>query len=218
MIYFLVTCSLVDKHPTPWIIKLPESYRIKEYAIGIESILKLSATVPNSRVILIENNGPRHTFLSLYPKHTKGCELFYTQNNSLETINKGIKELKDIKDCIDHYKIQDDDFIVKLSGRYQVLENSPFLEILKTLPNHVDCMLRYGSFNGIASPVKMKDCITGLIGMRCKFVKQIETPDETDPVEWKWASVTYSIDDTRIVIMNRLGLSMRPMNTAPLTV
>ena len=207
MIYFLVTCSLIDKHPTPWIIKVPEEYRTQEYAIGIETILNISRHIPNSKVILIENNGERSTFLDLY----KGCQVFYTNNNTIKTKNKGIKELKDIKDCIDHFKLKDDDFIVKVSGRYKVMDNSPFIQRLNNLVN-VDCILRYGSFNE-PSDTKVKDCITGLIGMRVRYVKQIEEPHENDPVEWKWAWVTYSMDDTKVVALKNLGLYMIPMNT-----
>jgi len=212
MIYFLVTCSLINKHPTPWIIKVPEEYRIQEYAQGIEAILNISKHIQGSKVILIENNGQRKTFLDLY----KGCQLFYTNNNTIKTKNKGIKELKDIKDCIEHYGIQEDDFVVKLSGRYLIMDNSQFVQKLHTLSS-VDCIVRYGSFNK-PSDTKVKDCITGLIGMRAKYVKQIEEPHENDPVEWKWAWVTYQIPDDRIVVMNNLGLYMRPMNTAPIVV
>jgi hypothetical protein len=210
MIYFLVTCSLIDKHPIPWIIKVPEEYRIQEYAQGIEAILNISKHIQGSKVILIENNGPRKTFLDLY----KGCQLFYTNNNTIKTKNKGIKELKDIKDCIEHYGIKDDDFVVKLSGRYLIMDNSQFIQRLHNILN-IDCILRYGSFNK-PSDTRVKDCITGLIGMRARYVKNIEEPDENDPVEWKWAGATYSMDDTRVIALNNLGLYMRPMNTAPL--
>jgi hypothetical protein len=213
MIYFLVTCSLIDKHPTEWIIKIPEEYRIKEYAVGIETILNISRHMPDSRVILIENNGKRETFLDLY----RGCEVFYTNNNTIKTKNKGLKELKDVKDCIEHYKISDDDFVVKLSGRYRITDPSPFIDRLRYLSDTMDCILRYGSFNR-PSDTRVKDCITGLIGMRCKYVKLIEEPHENDPVEWKWAWVTYQIPEERILIMKSLGLYMRPMNTAPLIV
>ena len=208
MIYFLVTCSLVDKHPTPWIIKVPEEYRIQEYAQGIETVLNISKHIPNSNVILIENNGPRKTFLDLY----KGCKVFYTNNNTIQTKNKGIKELKDIKDCIEYFKLKDDDFLVKVSGRYQIMDKSPFIEKLRDLSG-IDCILRYGSFNK-PSDTRVKDCITGLIGMRCKFVKEIEEPHENDPVEWKWAWVTYSMEEANVIPMKSLGLYMRPMNTA----
>lgn len=212
MIYFLVTCSLIDKHPTPWIIKVPEEYRIQEYAIGIETILNISRHIPDSKVILIENNGQRKTFLDLY----KGCHLFYTNNNTMNTKNKGIKELKDVKDCIEHFKLKDDDFVVKLSGRYKIMDKSPFIERLRNLSG-IDCILRYGSFNA-PSDTRVKDCITGLIGMRARYVKQIEEPHENDPVEWKWAWVTYSMDEAKVVAMDNLGLYMRPMNTAAMVV
>jgi hypothetical protein len=205
--YFLVTCSLIDKHPSSWTIKLPEDYRLKEYANGIQKILKISKDIPNSKVILIENNGRRKTFLNLY----EGCDVFYTNNNTIETKNKGIKELKDIKDCIEHFGIEDDEFIVKLSGRYEVMDKSPFIEQLNKLEG-IDCILRYGSFNK-PSDTRVKDCITGLIGMRAKHIKDIEEPHENDPVEWKWAWKTYSMDETKIVAMKSLGLYMRPMNT-----
>jgi hypothetical protein len=210
MIYFLVTCSLIDKHAIPWIIKVPEEYRLKEYAQGIQKILKISKEIPNSKVIIIENNGRRKTFLNLY----EDCDVFYTNNNMINTKNKGIKELKDINDCIKHFGIEDDDFVVKLSGRYEVMDKSPFIERLKNL-DAIDCILRYGSFNK-PSDTRVKDCITGLIGMRAKYIKEIEQPHENDPVEWKWAWATYSIDEAKVIAMKFLGLYMRPMNTAAL--
>jgi len=194
-------------------IKRPEDYRIKEYAICIETILNISRHIPNSKVILIENNGQRNTFLNLY----KGCELFYTNNNTMNTKNKGIKELKDINDCIQYYNICDDDFIVKLSGRYKIMDASPFIDKIPYLTENIDCIIRYGSFNS-PSDTRVKDCITGLIGMRCKYIKQIEEPHENDPIEWKWAWVTYQIPEERILAMISLGLYMRPMNSTALTV
>ena len=184
---------------------------MKEYIIGIETILNISRHIPESRVIIIENNGKRPTFLDGYT----GCEIFYTKNNMIETKNKGIKELKDIKDCIEHYHIEENDFIVKLSGRYKIIDSSPFIESLKYLDD-VDCILRYGSFYR-PSDTRVKDCITGLIGMRCKYVKQIEEPHENDPVEWKWAWVTYGIPEERVLAMTSLGLYMRPMSSDALT-
>lgn len=213
MIYFLVTCSLIDKHPIEWIIKIPEEYRIKEYVVGIETILNISRHIPDSKVILIENNGKRETFLDLY----KGCELFYTNNNMIQTKNKGLKELKDINDCITHYGIKDTDFIVKLSGRYRIMDYSPFIDRILYLTDNIDCVLRYGSFNR-PSNTRVKDCITGLIGMRCKYVKLIEEPNENDAVEWNWAWVTYQIPEERVVALTELGLYMRPMNTVAITV
>ena len=44
----------------------------------------------------------------------------------------------------------------------------------------------------------MDDCVTGLIGMSCLYIKQIEKPNETECVEWKWGKVTNLIDDKKI--------------------
>ena len=72
--------------------------------------------------------------------------------------------------------------------------------------------LKYGWYGG---PVdyKMKDCITALIGMRCYYVKQIEIPTEHEAVEWKWATATYLIDDTRIYKVNKLGIDVAPFGS-----
>jgi hypothetical protein len=56
----------------------------------------------------------------------------------------------------------------------------------------------------------MDDCITGLIGMRCLYVKQIEKPSEYDCIEWKWGKVTQLIDDKKIYMVNNLGINICP--------
>ena len=62
----------------------------------------------NYKIIVVENNGKRDTFLDML-----NCEVYYTENNFKQTGNKGVKELHDILDCIDKYNINDSDFIVK---------------------------------------------------------------------------------------------------------
>lgn len=162
------------------------------------------------KIIIIENNGnnkntisSRYSFLS-----PMGCEVFFTNNNFLPVYNKGIKELQDIFDCIDHYNIRDNDFIVKLTGRYILYDNSEFMKVVKN--NHItnyDCIIKYGTYY---KPVnyKMNDCITDLIGMRCSYVKKIIAPTNDEYVEWKWGEVTNLIDDAKIHIVNTLGCNI----------
>ncbi len=57
---------------------------------------------------------------------------------------------------------------------------------------------------------KMDDCITGLIGMKCYYVKQIKKPQEYECVEWNWAKVTKLIDDKKICMVNKLDISICP--------
>jgi len=198
MIYFIVTACIYNNC----------EIRKKQYINGITKLKNIIANngIDNYEIIIVDNNGERNTFLN--DLHHK---VYYTNNNSIQTINKGIKELQDIQDCINHYNICDEDFIVKLTGRYILHDNSEFIEVLKKIETKpYDCIIKYGPF---FKPVdyKTRDCITGLIGMRCKYVKQIEKPEGPQIwVEWKWACVTYLIDDEKIYKVNKLGIDICP--------
>jgi hypothetical protein len=139
-----------------------------------------------------------------------GAEVYYTENNSKQTSNKGTKELQDVFDCITKYNIQDTDFIVKMTGRYVLEDNSEFMNAVKDIHNtKYDCVIKYGPF---WKPVdyKMDDCNTGLIGMSCFYVKQIEYPYESECVEIRWAKATYLMDDAKIHMVNQLGINICP--------
>lgn len=198
MIYFLVSTSLYNNC----------SIRELQYITGINKLKEVIKImdIQNYKIIIIENNGQRDTFLN-----NLGEEVFYTNNNFLNTNNKGYKELQDIFDCIEKYKIHDQDFIVKITGRYILENDSEFMKIVKTLENnYYDCIIKYGPF---FKPVdyKMEDCITGLIGMTCKYVKQIEKPVGFLSVEWNWAKVTYLMNENNIYKVNKLGINICPI-------
>jgi len=194
MIYFIVTISIFNNCST----------RENQYIEGIKKLKKIIQDL-NYKIIIVENNGKRDTFLNMLD-----CEVLYTENNFIQTGNKGLKELQDILDCIDKYNINNTDFIVKMTGRYILDDNSEFVNIIKNIHNtNYDCVIKYGSY---FNPVnyKMDDCITGLIGMSCLYVKQIEKPNENECVEYKWAKVTNLIDDKKIYIVNNLGINICP--------
>jgi hypothetical protein len=197
MIYFIVTTSLFNEC----------LIRKNQYINGINKLKKVieELDIPNFKIIIVENNGKRNTFLN-----TLDCEVYYTKNNLLKTSNKGIKELQDIKDCIREYNINDSDFIVKMTGRYILNDNSEFMNIIQNIHNtKYYCVIKYGSFY---KPVhyKMNDCITGLIGMSCYYVKLIKTPHNYECVEWKWGQVTQLIPDDKIYIVNNLDIDICP--------
>lgn len=86
--------------------------------------------------------------------------------------------------------------------------------ILNKNDNNIDCMIRYGSYNDVASTIPMKDCITGLIGMRCKYIKMIPRPEETECVEHLWANTSLSISNDRVKIFEKLGIYITPGDNA----
>ena len=197
MIYFIVTTSIFDDCPV----------RKAQYTLGIAMLNKTlhDLHIENCKVVVVENNGKRRTLLD-----ELGFEVLYTNNNFLPGSSKGYKELHDILDCIKQYNILDTDFIVKLTGRYILHENSEFMNVIKYIhETKYDCVIRYGPFY---RPVnyKMDDCITGLVGMSCRYVKQIENPVGEEPVEWKWGRVTRLIDDSKIHLVGTLGINICP--------
>jgi hypothetical protein len=168
----------------------------------VEGINTLKAYAGGSRIIIVENNGPRATFLDRL-----GCQVLYTSNNKLPTSNKGTKELQDVLDCIRQFQIKDTDFIVKMTGRYVLTDPAEFMQAVQS--DRYDCVIKYGPY---FAPVdyKLDNCITGLIGMRCGYVKQIERPDGDECVEIKWGKVTRLIPDTSIYKVQKLGIRICP--------
>lgn len=188
MIYFIVTTSLFNN----------SELRKSQYINGIS---KLQRVLNNEYdIIIVENNGKRSTFLD-----TLGSKIYYTNNNLLQTPNRGYKELQDIFDCIREFNIKDSDFIVKMTGRYILNDNSEFIDIVKK--DIYDCVIKYGPY---FKPVnyKIDDCITGLIGMRCSYIKQIELPGDTVAVEWNWAKTANLIE--KIYMVDKLGINICP--------
>jgi len=199
MIYFLVTTSIYNDC-------LVRKERYLNALRILKEIIETKCIQP-SKIIIIENNGKRPTYFD-----DQGCEVYYTNNNSLPVKNIGHKELSDVLDCLKHYNIQDDDFVVKITGRYIIDEDSEFIKALMEIDTKgYDCIVRYGPF---FKPVNFKvaDCITGLIGMRCRFMKQIEKPTDEEWVEWKWGRATYLIDDSKIYVPKMLGVYICPEN------
>ena len=101
----------------------------------------------------------------------------------------------DIRLVIEHFKIQDTDLIIKLTGRY-FMKSNLFIKTILDNPEK-DCYLRYGSFGNPASH-QMNDCITGLIAMRCYLVKRIQLI-ESGCIEWNWAKVSCLSSNVQII-------------------
>ena len=125
--------------------------------------------------------------------------------------NKGIKEYCDIHICMTKYNIQDDDFIVKITGRYIIKENSNFVNSLAKLEhNDIDCIIRYGNYYDLSSTCKT-DCVSGLFGMKCKYIKNVKLDNDEDCIEWNYATIASTeIPPEKIIELRELGLSICP--------
>ena len=157
MIYLFITTSINNK-----VGIVDEEHRMNTY---INSITKSLSHLPTTILpIIIENNGKRATFLDSF-----GIEVFYTNNNKRNCAHKGVNELHDIKDAINHYCIKDEDTIIKLTGRYYVEDNSFFNLAVK---NEYDAFVKF--FNVCELRFMEYDCVLGLFAIKCKYLKQFE--------------------------------------------
>ncbi len=184
--------------------KLEQDVRQAQYRRCITQMITVTRGL-NATIIIVEGNGKRKTMLEEF-----GLSVFYTSNNLMETINKGKKELQEILDCIAHYGIMDSDFVVKVTGRYFVHEDSPFIKMLSNPNFDLDALIKFGSFH---KPVdfQMEDSVTGLIGMRAGYIKMIRIRSETECIEHSWARISYLIPSSRLgVVQGRLGIDICP--------
>ena len=223
MNYFIVTTSIIpkiycfdennieyDENNMPFCnFEKYNETRIIQYINGISKLKEMiqKKGLENYKIIIIENNGKRETFLDYLD-----CQVFYTNNNSY-SIDKGYKEILDILDCIKQYNITDTDFIIKMTGRYILDENSEFMNVINDdIP--YDCIIKYGSYDGLDEN-RRDECISGLIGMRCNYMKSIENlllndSNMDEIIERKWVKITELIDHQKICKMNRLGIYICP--------
>ena len=200
MIYVLHTTSII-------INDIHYENRKKNYLTHINNNIEFFKDIPNIKFIIVENTGISNSFLD-----NLNCPVIYTDtNNTINSINKGHKELIDILKVIEKYNINDDDFIIKITGSYAIQNNSKFINTIKNINlEDIDCVIRYGSFYDIKASYRINDCITGLIGMKVKNIKQIKIPNEEECVEWEWAKVANTIPDDRIIMLDHLGIFINP--------
>lgn len=197
MIYIIITTCLTLNN---------FELRKQHYMNGIYRLLKRCEN-KNYKIIIVEGNGERHTFLNDF-----GIDVLYTRNNlNCVYTNTGNKEMKDVHEVISTYNIQDDDFIIKITGRYFIDDICPFFDALENCK--YDCIIRYGSYADQYSPIKINDCICGLIGMTGKYMKMVEVPkDNTVSLETTFAEVAQSIPVEKQCILQYLGLYIAPSN------
>jgi hypothetical protein len=99
------------------------------------------------------------------------CDVVYTNNNRFNFRHKGVNELLDIKEVINKYNIQDDDIVIKLTGRYKVLD-ATFIELVKNNIDIYDAFVKF--FNVCTRRFMFDDCVLGLFAIKCKYLKNFE--------------------------------------------
>jgi len=156
MIYLIITTSINNQYGSQ-----NTNERKERYLYAISETLKL---LPQEITpIIVENNGKRETYLD-----NLGVKVLYTENNKLSFKSKGTNELLDIKEVIDKCNIQDDDIIIKLTGRYRVLSPKFFEDVIANQGGY-DAFVKF--FGTCSLKFELYDCILGCYAMRAKYIK-----------------------------------------------
>ena len=192
MIYLIITSSINNKAGV-----VNYEHRKNTY---INAITQSLSILPSEiKPIIVENNGTRETYLDSIP-----CEIHYTSNNSESCTHKGVNELLDIKSVIDKYNIQDDDMIIKLTGRYSLLDSSFFKTVLENPEK--DAFVKF--FNVYTLQYIWNESVLGLFAIRCKYLKNFAYSDNyARSPEVEFATfVKQTLKPNQIIELPSLGL------------
>lgn len=195
MIYIIITTSINNKIGVK--NKLHRKNRYKE---SIKHLLELIKNIDNVRPIIVENNGKRKTFLD-----DLKCEVLYTDNNKYNFKHKGGNELLDIKTVIKTYNINNNDTIIKLTGRYKILN----LDFINLVINNCDKIKAFVKFFNVCSKkyhYKKNDCVLGLIALKCKYLKKFKYKYEKSAEVEVATYIRNNIDNSKIESVTNLSL------------
>ena len=160
MIYIIITTSINNKVGIQNM-----THRQNLYIQCITRTLRLINNELDIKVIVVENNGNRKTYLD-----DLNCDVCYTDNNKFNCIHKGENELLDINEVINQYKIKDDDIIIKQTGRYKIL-NLNFINLIKNNSQY-DAFVKF--YNVCTTQYMLNDCVLGLFAIKCKYLKEFK--------------------------------------------
>jgi hypothetical protein len=211
-VYIIITSSLINEAAE---FNRDYNRRKSEYIHGITTLLN-RCKEKSYKLVIVENNSLLHKRKSLIRSHGTflenfGIPVIYTQNNAYKINNYGTKELLDIKYVIQQLNIQDDDFIVKITGRYILDKECPFFDIVDNLEsNPYSAIVRFGHYGNFEKEKGKDICVTGLIGLKCKYVKELYLPNDDKCIEKVWAERIASLPQEEICQLEKLGIFIRP--------
>lgn len=161
MIYLIITTSINNRFGNQ-----DTSERKERYLYAISETLKIIP--PIICPIIVENNGERATYLDNFVHCGRPVKVFYTTNNSLPFKSKGTNEILDIKEVIRLAKIDDDDMIIKLTGRYRMLGSQFLDDVIANYATH-DAFVKF--FGTCSLRYEEYDCVLGLYALKARYYK-----------------------------------------------
>lgn len=188
---FIFTTSIIDPS------------REMVYFYSIKESMKILSHLP-FEFYIVENNGERKTILD----DISGAKVLYTHTNSIRAFTaKGMKEFHDIMFIAEKYDFDDDDIVIKLTGRYTLENPATFLESLAGLENKYDAFIKW--YNICSREYLYDDCILGLFVLRYKYLKDFNYIEMSSHPSMEHIFASYirdNIPNERILEIKHLGV------------
>jgi len=166
-VYLIITCSINNKVGIKW-----AGRRRQEYFIGISNVLE-HCREKDIIPIIVENSKDGSSFLDVF-----NCDKLYTNDNVFKDFqdteyleHKGQNEIRDIRAVIEKYNIEDDDMIIKHTGRYMLFQDDFFKLVLNNV-NEKDAIFK--GFNVCSYTEQDDDMVMGLFALKAKYFKEFE--------------------------------------------
>jgi len=204
LLFFLVISSshlVAQVHVimTSAILNLDYERRKQEYIRSINSI-KSYGIEP----WIIEATNIDHSFFDEI-----STQVLYPQVNNLSIGNKGVNETMSIKTSIPYLPFDDEDIVIKLTGRYW-LYSREFIDIIESTCKDYDAYVCFGKHF-----VGKKHIFTGCFALRWKHYKKIIDEMDFERAEKDWLPIEMLFADAiqnhhlRIKVVDPLHVNAR---------
>ncbi len=179
--------------------------RKQEYIRSLKTI-ESYGYLPHTYVVESGGDSPL-SFFEDYCNH-----VFFANSNNLKLVNKGVNESKAILKALDYYNFDDEDMIVKLTGRYY-FNSDEFLKFLESHPE-VDA-----AASRLHDP--SRGITTGCFAMRGKFFKRmykeldlVKMEEKLIDIEWEAEQFLKKMiaENAKVAYLDRVNITANVNN------
>lgn len=177
-----------------------KDHRKRTYINSITKTLGILPVCIKQNTFIVENNGKRDTYLDCFD-----IPVTYTDNNFSKSFEaKGSRELLDILHIIDDKNMDNEDILIKITGRSHLL-NTSFIDTVIDNRYEYDAFVKF--FNVCTKKFDDNDAVLSMIAMRVKYWKLLKLSEneicfERDVVR----NIRNLIPHKKILSFNDLGL------------
>jgi hypothetical protein len=198
-IFLIITCCVKNNDGATWADR-----RRQEYYLAISNVLNLVRTHKNITPIIVENSMPYQSYLDVF-----NSKILYTNDNSrliegTTILHKGSREILDIRKVIEKYGIEEDDMIIKITGRYLLFKDDFF----KTVLDNLDKEAIFRPYNVCTYDTGNIHMVLGLFALKCKYFKMFNYAkcEKVGAEEDFRTFINETISEDKILIVNKLWL------------